>query len=208
MTYDEKLSRILEAIQATRETSINTSTVNLYITKADGLDDFDPNEIYDILHGIERKEKVLEIEDVPSLVAPHSGHPPASFLGNAQSHFSIKLLTGYDDWRSKVFLKEKKTYFFNKDKGILNIKGSEIEFKVGGRRIPYLNALVNTDDYLYHSDVANELEGAEQIKDAKNTYYELCRGITTRLSEFGISDFLEYDYNRARINPLYKRETK
>lgn len=213
MTYHEKLSKILDAIQTARENFINTSTIKLYIAKANDLDDFDPNEIYDILHGIERQEKVLAIEDVPSNVAPHAGYPPPSFLGEYSSCFTIKLLDDFDNWRSKISPNEKNVYSFDKDRGILTVKGKEIPFIDEGRRIPYLDALVNSneedsDEYVYHSEVAEELEGANQLKDAKNTYYELCRGINARLTKNDIANFLECDYNKARINPLYKKEPK
>lgn len=107
---------------------------------------------------------------------------------------------------SKKEPSEKAAYSFNKDRGILIIRGKEISFKGEGRRVPYLDYLVRNKDYAYHSEVAEVLEGANVVNGPKKTYYEVCRGINARLIQLGITDFLEFDFNKARINPSYKKE--
>lgn len=212
MTFKDKLKLITEAIQAARESSLDLETINLYITKANGLEDFDPNEIYDILHKIEVQDKVLSIEDVPTFVASHAGFPPEDFL-SGQTSFILKLLNGFDKWSSKVSPEVHSSYFFDKDKGLITINGEKILFKNEGKRIPYLDALVNSnevnsDEYIYHDEIADELEGASKMKDPRIIYYELCRGIEARLIKSKVNDFLQFDTSRARINPKYKQATK
>lgn len=129
--------------------------------------------------------------------------------------YFIKLLPKFDEYSAKInseilsksdrLFSEEVMFNFDKERGILTIRGNDITFKDGGRKIPYLRLLIKSKNYLYHSEAAEELEGAEQMIKPKNTYYEVCRGIAIRLLKYGVMDFLEYDFNRARINPLYKR---
>jgi hypothetical protein len=98
-------------------------------------------------------------------------------------------------------------YSFDKKRAVLKVKDKEIPFKKETRKIEFLTLLAKSPKYVYFSEVAEELDGASQeaLKDAKNTYYEVCRGIEARLLKKGVSDFLDYNFNRARINPRYKR---
>lgn len=112
--------------------------------------------------------------------------------------------------KPKVNPSQKKTSFrFDKNKGVLTMNKQEVKFAESGRKIPYLELLIKKKTYIYHSEAAEEIEGASNtLKNPKSTYYEVCRGIKTRLLASGITDFLEFDYNKARINPLYKKSTK
>lgn len=115
-----------------------------------------------------------------------------------------KIAKQYEE--SKKTPSEKLTYSFDKKRGLLKIQGKEIPFKSVGRIIPYLECLVtNKEDFLYHSEITRELDGIDELTNPKNTYYEVCRGIKRRLLERGITNFIESDYNKARINPMYKR---
>lgn len=129
----------------------------------------------------------------------------------------VDLKTRYEEtiakirsFKPKVNPSQKKTSFrFDKNKGVLTINKQEVKFTESGRKIPYLELLIKKKAYIYHSEAAEEIEGANNtLKNPKSTYYEVCRGIKTRLLASGITDFLESDYNKARINPLYKKFTK
>lgn len=100
-------------------------------------------------------------------------------------------------------------YSFDKKRAVLKVKNKEIPFKKETRKIEFLTLLTKSPKNVYFSEAAEELEGAElkALKNAKNTYYEVCRGIEARLLKKGISDFLDYSYNRARINPRYKKSS-
>ena len=102
---------------------------------------------------------------------------------------------------------QKGQYSFDKKRAVLKVKDKEIPFKKETRKIEFLTLLAKSPKYVYFSEVAEELDGAnkEALKNAKNTYYEVCRGIEARLLKKGVSDFLDYNYNRARIYPRYKR---
>jgi len=101
-------------------------------------------------------------------------------------------------------------YSFNKEKAILKIRGKEIFFRQETRKIEFLSLLTKTSGFVYFSETAEGLEGANQeaLKNIKNTYYEVCRGIESRLLKKGITDFLDYNYNRAKINPRYKKTSR
>lgn len=104
---------------------------------------------------------------------------------------------------------QKIPYSFDKKKAVLKVKGKEIRFKRETRRLVLLALLTKKPGGIYYSEAAEGLEGAGQkgLGNAKNTYYEVCRGIEARFLRVGISDFLEYNFNRAKINPRYKRTT-
>src|SRR6266446_9486507 len=100
MTYEEKLLKILEAIQAARKNHINNSLVKLYITKTDGLDEFDANEIYDILYKVDQQNKVLKVNDTPSYIMPHdiSDENRYDHQLSGHSYFTLELFHNFDDW--------------------------------------------------------------------------------------------------------------
>lgn len=102
---------------------------------------------------------------------------------------------------------QKAQYSFDKKRAILKSKGKEISFKKETRKIEFFTLLTKTPGHIYFSEVAVELDGANKdtLKEAKNTYYEVCRGIEARLLKKGLTDFLDYNFNRARINPRYKK---
>ena len=100
-------------------------------------------------------------------------------------------------------------YIFNEENTTLSINGKQLKFKKDTRKLLMLRVLMKKPNGIYYTEIVHELEGAENaIKDPKNTYYEVCRGINTSLLKIGISDFLEYDFNQTKINSLYKKATK
>lgn len=208
----EKIWNVLQEIEEKRQLGSENSPVRIVYYPT-------PQQSRDIGGLFEARKTVLE--KLQSLKAIDNLH---KVLAGKLYYWAFRLGKTY----SKVFRQYEKLYFemarqyeedkktpsekpdysFDKDRGILTIKGNRITFKVGGRRIPYLDCVIKSKDYAYHSEIAEELEGANQIKEAKNTYYEVCRGIKARLLDYGITDFLEFDFNKARINPLYKKVAK
>jgi len=121
------------------------------------------------------------------------------------NRFILYLLTPED---LEVQEKDKKAqYAFDKNRAVLKSNGKEISFKKETRKIEFFTLLTKTPGYVYFSEVAEELDGASKdaLKDPKNTYYEVCRGIEARLLKIGITDFLDYNFNKARINPHYRK---
>jgi len=121
------------------------------------------------------------------------------------NRFILYLLTPED---LEVQEKDQKAqYAFDKNRAILKSNGKEISFKKETRKIEFFTLLTKTPGYVYFSEVAEELDGASKdaLKDPKNTYYEVCRGIEARLLKIGITDFLDYNFNKARINPHYTK---
>ncbi len=91
----------------------------------------------------------------------------------------------------------------------LIINDVEIKFQEGPGRLRFLEIIAKKPSGIYYSEIKEELEGeGEGSRDIKNTCYEYCRGIETRLIKKGFADFLIYDYNKASINPIYKKTSK
>ncbi len=99
---------------------------------------------------------------------------------------------------------------FTLTENVLSINGKTIKFKKDARTLVLLKSLVKKSKGIYFSEEAKKLEGAivDDNKDPKDIYYEVCRGIENRLAKMGITNFLEYDYNQAKINPRYKNLSK
>ena len=88
----------------------------------------------------------------------------------------------------------------------LTIDGQAIKFKADRRKIAVLNLIVKNAKGIYFSEEEKEIEGATgATKDIKNICYEACRGIEIRLAKFGITDFIIFDFNKAKINSIYKK---
>lgn len=98
---------------------------------------------------------------------------------------------------------------FSLIENVLNINGKQIKFKKDERPISMLKLLVKKRKGIYYGEVVKILEGeVNELKNPKNTYYDLCRGIANRLAKAGITEFILYDYNQAKINPDYKNLSK
>ena len=99
---------------------------------------------------------------------------------------------------------------FSLTENVLSVNGKPIKFKRDARTLTLLKLLVKKSKGIYFSEETKKLEGAmsNDKKNLKNTYYEVCRGIDNRLAKIGITDFLQYDFNQAKINPRYKNISK
>jgi len=98
-------------------------------------------------------------------------------------------------------------FYFDDTKTIVTIRGKEIKFKKDTKKMALLKLLMKKPKGIYYAEAVEELEGAgsdEENIDIKNTYYEVCRGIEISFAKNGITDFLSFDYNQAKINPIYK----
>lgn len=92
---------------------------------------------------------------------------------------------------------------------VLTVDQTEIRFRQDAKTLALLKILVKKTKGIYFSEEADKLEGATSDEvDLRNTYYEVCRGIGNRLAKVGITDFLQYDFNQAKINPRYKKSSK
>lgn len=93
---------------------------------------------------------------------------------------------------------------------ILTIDGNDVKLKKDTRKLRLLELITQELSGIYFSEVIEEVEGADYdtSKDWKNTYYEVCRGIRNSLARAGITDFLIYDYNQAKVNKIYKKTSK
>jgi len=98
-------------------------------------------------------------------------------------------------------------YSFNLTDNVLSINGKQIKFRKDTRKLALLKLLVKSKSGIYYSEVAEKLEGVvtDEIKNTKNVCYEACRGLENSFAKIGITDFLKFDYNQAKINSLYKR---
>lgn len=108
--------------------------------------------------------------------------------------------------------KEIKNYYpfnFNDETAMLEINGKLAKFKKDTRKLALLKLLIKKPKGIYYDEAVDELEGAvtDEAMNTKNIYYEACRGIEISLAKVGITDFLHYDYNQAKINPIYKKTT-
>jgi hypothetical protein len=123
------------------------------------------------------------------------------------NNFTIEALTYLEEpQKEKTNLQTSdKWYIFNEENSSLTVNGKEITFQKDSRKFLFLRTLTQNKKYIYYGEVSEEIDGATEIKDPKNTYYEVCRGIENRLAKVGISDFLIYDFNKAKFNPLYKK---
>jgi len=99
---------------------------------------------------------------------------------------------------------------YNLVDNLLIINGKEVKLQKDRRKLRLLGLLSETPKGFYYSEVVEQVEGADSsgIKDLKNTYYEVCRGLTNSIARVGITDFLQYDFNQAKINPKYKKSSK
>lgn len=89
----------------------------------------------------------------------------------------------------------------------LNINGKEVKFKKDTRKFRFVELLLANPKGFYFSEMTEEIEGSsfDGTKDIKNICYEICRGIQNSLAKIGVTDFIEYDFNHAKINKTYKK---
>jgi len=90
---------------------------------------------------------------------------------------------------------------------ILTVDDKEIKLKKDTRKLRLFELITQKPSGVYFGEIIEEVEGADYdtSKDWKNTYYEVCRGIRNSLARVGITDFLIYDYNQAKINKTYRK---
>lgn len=146
-----------------------------------------------------------EIEDILAGRKPGPGHQEyddETYKAHLQRvHAYVK---EYFDTPQKPDKESNKQYSLKDN--ILTINGKEIKLKKDTRKLRLLTLLVSRRSAVYYSEITEEMEGAvNELKDPKNTYYEICRGISNTLIKVGITDFLEFDYNHAKINLLYRK---
>lgn len=102
-----------------------------------------------------------------------------------------------------------KTCSFNLMNDVLYVNEKPLKFKKDARTLAMLKLLVKKSKGIYYSEEVKSLDGAsDAIKNPRSTYYEVCRGIANRLAKIGVTDFLQYDYNQAKLNPVYKNLSK
>src|SRR5258708_1263490 len=101
---------------------------------------------------------------------------------------------------------EAKYKLFSFIENVLSINGKEVKFKRDTRKFRFIKLLLANPKGIYFGEITEQLEGAsiDGTKDVKNICYEMCRGIQNSLAKIGVTDFLEYDYNQAKINKNYK----
>jgi hypothetical protein len=210
MTSNEKLLKILNAIQEARKASVDPSIVNLYLTKADGLNDFDANEIWDILIKIEHDEKVLKIESVPKIVDIHAGTDTEKAIYNTQTYFSIKILNPFDKWLLKLLPSETplKGLYFDDKTGKLTINSKTITLRRSTFKSGLVIALLSNKkkDWSWEEILGEieHLEGEKVPLEFKEKFYPACDGLQKSISQkIGLNDFLIFTTSTVRINPKY-----
>lgn len=210
MTSDEKLLKILNAIQEARKTSEDPSLINLYITKADGLDDFDANEIWDIFNKLEQQEKILIIEGVPSIVNLHAGTDAETAIFSPQTHFSIKILDTFDEWLIQNFPKKELTESIGFDNQTceLKINNKTVLLRRATFRSELITLLFKNKKKVWEwEEIVGKIEGItddDLLKDSKKKFYPACDGLQKFIAQkTGISDFLIFNKSTVQINPKY-----
>jgi hypothetical protein len=209
MNSNEKLLKILDAIQETRKASVNPSLINLYLTKADGLDEFDANEIGDILNKVEL-DKVIKIEGVPGIVDLHTGTDIEEAFYNTRTYFSIRILKNFDKWLLKLFPDEKSIEPITYDSkiGKLSINNKVVFIRKNTFRSNLVALLFQNKKKVWNWDeIVEKIEGitdTDVLKQNKKRVYIACDGIQKRIAQkIEISDFLKFDTNTVHINPKY-----
>lgn len=210
MKSDEKILKILNCIQEARNISINPKLVNLYITKADGLDSFDKNEVWDILYKIEKHDKVIKIESVPLSVALHATVDYEIDINNTQSHFSIEILDKFDNWLLKKYPREKivEHISFNSKTGELNVNGKSVLLRRNTFRSDLVALMISNKKKVWEwEEIVGKIEDVSDddvLKDSKKKFYPACDGLQKLIAQkTGISDFLIFNKSTVQINPKY-----
>lgn len=212
MTYEEKLSLIVDSINEARKIyDSNHVEFGVFVNKFKELSGY---EIITILRKLER-EKILRVCDRPSSLLPIDSIPYEEFnKPTFIKSFMLDVFDNFDQWVAKNtdIVDIKKTndlnfYNFDENKRILNINNKEFKFSKDGKALSLLKIIIKKPKCLYYDDALEKIDGGytkinEKIKD---NYYQLCRGIQNKLSKKGILNFLEFDYNQVKINDIYKK---
>lgn len=115
----------------------------------------------------------------------------------------------YNSEKEEIGVKETMqqiSFTFDVNTATVQILEKPVKFKKDTRKLTLLKLLLKKPKGIYYDEAIEALEGVitEENFNAKNSYYEACRGIETNFLKVGITDFLIFDYNQTKINPLYK----
>jgi hypothetical protein len=97
-------------------------------------------------------------------------------------------------------------FIFDEQNATVGINKETIKFQKETRKFEFLKKLISQPEGIYYAEDVAELEGAIKGKSLKDTYYDTCRGIQTSFLKVGVTNFLIFNYTKAQINPLYKKE--
>lgn len=99
------------------------------------------------------------------------------------------------------------TKVYSLKENILFINGKKVIFKRDTLKLSLLKMLTEKPKGFYYNEETEELIGSAESdpNKVKNSCYEGCRGIANRLAKEGIVDFIQFDFNQAKINSSYTK---
>ncbi len=219
MTYEEKLAKILNGINEARKIYGQIGLIKLYPNKTTGLDDFDPNEIYDILAKIESEEKILKVKEVPAIIRFRIGTSNEDALYNTNTYFLIEVLTNFDRWHTSFSSRNKdkeenslKNLNYDDKTGCLHIVGKVVKLQKGSFRTNLLAALLKDEKSRKQEwDWEKIIRKIEYIsdnvdvpKEYKKKFYSACDGLQKFIAmKTGVNNLLLFNNSTVQINPDY-----
>lgn len=106
MTYDEKLTIIIEAINEARQFTRKDCFTKLYIGTGNGLSRIPLAQLHDILLQLQDDEKIIRVEELPTELKHFTLQTSDMFYGK-KIYFLIDVLETFDDWYGRYLLKQK-----------------------------------------------------------------------------------------------------
>lgn len=217
MSYEGKLTLIIKAILEARKVSDSPDLINLYITKVNGLDIFDVNEIWDILSKMEKEEKVIKIENYPSELNLRLATNLDDVLNNVQAYFSLKILDNFDPWSiyidaDNIGIKSKSAILnFDNRTGLLNIGSKTAKFRSHTFKSNLVELLLknkaNRKRVWSWDEIIEQIQGInnqEELIKNKKKFYPACEGLQTSIAQqTGTNDFLIFDSTTVHISSKY-----
>jgi len=106
MTYEEKLDTVLNAIREAGKATRKGHSTRLHITKENGLEAIDLNELHDFLLQLQDDEEIITVHDIPTNLKPMAEQTNDAFSGK-KTYFLIDILDTFEIWYENRVLERK-----------------------------------------------------------------------------------------------------
>ncbi len=103
MTYEEKLDLVVKAIVEARKLTRKEQDTKLYLTSDNGLKPLNPNEIYSILLKLQDDERILSVQDIPTVIQKLFDIS----LEGSRDFFLLEIKNDFDSWYEKYIFEHK-----------------------------------------------------------------------------------------------------
>lgn len=214
MKYEEKLKIIIEALLEAVKTSPEQGIAHLYL-KGNGLEGFDPNEVWDVLHKVEIEDKVLVVTGYPSELNLRLGDFE-EFMYNTKSFFVIEIKDGFEKWASMLSNNNNLSSTqasYDGLSGTVTVDGKQVKLRKDSFRANLLSLLFKnktslTKEWSWDELIAKiegiDINDTQTLKANKNRFYTACDGLTKHIaSKIGVNDLLIFNKSTVQINPKY-----